>query len=194
VGVGNIGAEVLRLLRVFDPARLLAYDPYATPQQWPGPHVERVDLDTLLRESDLVTINCPLTPETYRLVGGRELALMKPTAVLVNTSRGAVIDQAALIKALQAGSIAGAGLDVFEEEPIAPDHPLASMENVILAPHAIAWTEELIRDNGIGACENVLSVLRGELPGNVVNCEVLRCPGFRAKLKELGRRWRANTT
>ena len=112
--------------------------------------MEQVDLDTLLRDSDLVTINCPLKAETHHLIGERELALMKPTACLINTSRGAVVDQAALAKALQTGAIAGAGLDVFEEEPIAPDDPLIALENVILAPHATAWTEELVRDNGIG--------------------------------------------
>lgn len=192
VGVGNIGGEVLRLLKAFSPARLLVYDPYVSPRQLPEPDVEQVDLDTLLRESDLVTINCPLTPETHHLMGSRELALMKPTAILINTSRGAVVDQAALAQALQTRSIAGAGLDVFEEEPIAPDDPLIAMENVILTPHAIAWTEELVRDNGIGACQNVLTVLSGELPGDVVNREVLNRPGFRAKLKELGRRWHAH--
>jgi len=194
VGVGNIGREVLRLLKAFSLARLLVYDPYVSPRQLLGLDVEQVDLDTLLRESDLVTINCPLTPETHHLIGRRELALMKPTACLINTSRGAVIDQAALAKALQTGSIAGAGLDVFEEEPIAPDDPLIAMENVILVPHAIAWTEELVRDNGIGACENVLGVLRGEQPANVVNREVLKRSGFRAKLKELGRRWQAHAS
>jgi phosphoglycerate dehydrogenase-like enzyme len=153
--------------------------------------VEQVDLNTLLKESDLVTINCPLTPETHHLIGEPELALMKPTACLVNTSRGAVIDQVALTKALQAGWIAGAALDVFEEEPIAPDDPLIAMDNAILSPHAIAWTEELVRDNGIGACENMLSVLRGEPPGNIVNREVLEHARFQEKLKELGRRWQA---
>jgi len=191
VGMGNIGAEVLRLLTAFGPERLLVYDPYISGGQWPGLDVEQVQLDALLSESDLVTINCPLTPETHHLIGGRELGLMKPTACLINTSRGAVVDQTALTKALQAGSIAGAGLDVFEEEPIAPDDPLINMENVILTPHAIAWTEELVRDNGTGACENALTVLRGELPMNVVNPDVLERLGFQAKLKVLGRRWQA---
>lgn len=191
VGVGNIGAEVLRLLKVFSPGRLLVYDPYVSTEQLLGLAVEQVDLDTLLRESDLVTINCPLTPETHHLIGERELALMKPTACLVNTSRGAVIHQEDLTKALQAGWIAGAALDVFEKEPIAPDDPLIAMDNVILAPHAIAWTEELVRDNGIGACENVLSVLRGEPPANIVNREVLEHARFQLKLEELGRRWQA---
>jgi phosphoglycerate dehydrogenase-like enzyme len=191
VGVGNIGAEVLRLLKVFSPGRLLVYDPYVSTEQLQGLAVEQVDLDTLLRESDLVTINCPLTPETHHLIGERELALMKPTACLVNTSRGAVIDQVALAKALRAGWIAGAALDVFEEEPIASGDPLIAMDNVILSPHAIAWTEELVRDNGIGACENVLSVLRGEPPGSIVNREVLEHARFQAKLEELGRRWQA---
>jgi len=119
--------------------------------------------------------------------------LMKPTAYLVNTARGAIVNQEDLTAALQAKQIAGAGLDVFEEEPLPPDHPLTRLDNVILAPHALAWTDDLYRGNGVGACENVLSVLQGKVPKHVVNREVVERLGFQTKLASLRNRWDALT-
>ena len=191
IGLGNIGTEVLRLLHPFDMARFLVYDPYVTPQQAQDLGAVLTDLDTLLRESDYVSISCPLTPETYHMVGERELGLMKPTAFLINTARGPVVDEAALVRALQARRIAGAGLDVFDREPVQPDNPLLQLENVVLSPHAIALTEESVRDLGVDACQNVLIILRGEVPKHVVNREVLSRPGFRAKLQRLREQFRA---
>jgi phosphoglycerate dehydrogenase-like enzyme len=136
-----------------------------------------------------VCINCPLTKATFHLVGEQQIERMKPSALLINTARGPIIDQAALTRALQAGRIAGAALDVFEQEPLAADDPLIRLDNVILSPHAIAWTDELVRDNGNGACENVLTVLRGEIPAYTVNREVIERPGFQAKLRALRERW-----
>lgn len=188
VGMGNIGAEVIRLLKPFDMARFLVYDPYVSAEQAAAIGAELVDLDTLLREADFVSINCPLTEETHHLLSERELSLMKPTAYLINTARGPIVDQVALTKVLQARKLAGAALDVFEREPIAPDDPLIEMENVILSPHGIAWTEELSRGNGVGACQNVLTVLRGDEPRHVVNRQVMNRPGFRTKLSRLRRR------
>ncbi len=182
VGLGNIGAELMRLVKPFELRRLLAYDPYVDRAIAEQLGVELVDLDTLLREADFVTINCPLNRDTYHLIGSRELELMKPTAWLVNVARGAIIDGAALAKVLGERRIAGAALDVFEPEPPAPDDPLLRLDNVILAPHAIAWTQETIYDNARLACEACLAVSRGEIPRNVVNREVLERPGFRAKL------------
>jgi phosphoglycerate dehydrogenase-like enzyme len=127
-------------------------------------------------------INCPLTPETRHLIGERELALMRPDAVLINTARGAIVDQAALIRALESNQIRGAALDVFEREPIEPDSPLLRMPNVILTSHSVAWTEELFRDLGRIDCEGALAVRRGEVPASVVNKEVLDRPGFQQKL------------
>lgn len=191
VGLGNIGAELIRLLEPFGMARFLACDPYTTPERVATLGVTLVTLDTLLRESDFVSLNCPLTPETYHLIGRRELSLMKPTSYLINTARGAVVDEDALIEALQEGLIAGAGLDVFENEPIRMDSPLLHLENVILNPHSIAWTEEMARDNGTQACENVLTIVRGEIPPSVVNREVIEKPAFQEKLRRLGECWRA---
>jgi phosphoglycerate dehydrogenase-like enzyme len=189
VGVGNIGGELARLLQPFDLRRILAYDPYVSSAQAAEIGVELVDLDTLMAESDFVSINCPLTQDTFHLIGERQIQRMQPSALLINTSRGPIIDQPALTRALQARQIAGAALDVFEQEPLAADDPLIQLDNVILSPHAIAWTDELVRDNGVGACENVLTILRGEVPAYTVNRKVIDRPGFQAKLRALRARW-----
>jgi len=181
VGLGNIGREVFRLIRPFEMVHL-AYDPYVTPEQAAEAGVEMVSLSDLLARSDFVSINCPLNEQTRGLIGEKELRLMKPTAYLVNTARGPIVDQAALTRALRERWIAGAALDVFDVEPPPPDDPLVTLDNVILAPHAICHTDECFRGNGAGACQAVLSVARGKVPSNVVNREVLERPGWRAKL------------
>jgi phosphoglycerate dehydrogenase-like enzyme len=144
--------------------------------------VELVDLATLLRQADFVVINCLLNRETRHLLGARELGLMKPTAFLVNCARGGIIEPHALHAALAERRIAGAALDVFDQEPIDPADPFLSLDNVILAPHAIAWTEEIVRDNAIADCEACLAVSRGEVPKHIVNRAVVDRPGFQAKL------------
>jgi len=189
VGVGNIGGDLARLLRPFDLRRILAYDPYVSSAQAAEIGVELIDLDTLMAESDFVCINCPLTKATFHLIGEQQIQRMRPSAMLINTARGPIVDQAALTRALREGRIAGAALDVFEQEPLAADDPLMQLDNVILSPHAIAWTDDLVRDNGVGACENVLTILRGEIPAHTVNREVIERPGFQAKLRALRERW-----
>jgi phosphoglycerate dehydrogenase-like enzyme len=191
VGIGNIGSEMFRLLQPFDLGRMLAYDPYVTREKVAELGVELVDLPTLFKESDFVAINCPLNDETEGMIDAGLLSLMKNTAYLVNTARGGVVNQDDLTTALQTGQIAGAGLDVFEEEPLSADHPLTQLDNVILAPHAMAWTDGLYRGNGLGACENVLTVLRGQVPEYTVNRDVIDRPGFQAKLEALRKRWAA---
>lgn len=193
VGLGHIGREVVRLLIPFGPARILTADPAVSQADAASLGVELVDLDTLLRTSDLVSIHCPLTPNTYRLIGERELRLMRPTAFLVNTARGPIIDQSALTRALQEGRIQGAGLDVFDVEPVAPDDPLLVLDNVVLAPHALAWTTELFRDIGRDCVKAVLAVAAGDVPPYVVNTAVLEQPGLRAKLDGYRRAWEAWT-
>jgi len=183
VGLGNIASEALRLLRPFGVSRFLAYDPYLPEGKTAAIGVESVALDRLLRESDYVLINCPLTPQTRHLIGQRELALMKPDAFLINTARGAIIEQPALVLALKESRIRGAALDVFENEPLEENSELLRMDNVILTSHSIAWTEELFRDMGRIDCEGALAVMRGEAPESVVNKEVLERPGFRQKLE-----------
>jgi phosphoglycerate dehydrogenase-like enzyme len=182
IGMGNIAAEAVRLLRSLDVAKFVAFDPFASPSKAKELGVELVSLEELLRVADYVLVNCPLTPQTRGLIGAAQLAQMKPDAVLINTARGPIVDESALISALQSGQIAGAALDVFEKEPLSPDSPLAKMDNVILSSHSIAWTEELFRDMGRIDCEGALAVYHGEVPKNVVNPEVLTRPLFLEKL------------
>ena len=179
VGCGNIGRELFRLAQPFGFSRLLAYDPYV---QEPVEGVEMVDLKTVLQESDFVCVNTLLNDDTRGMIDESCFRAMKPTAYLVNTARGPIVDEPALIHALREGWIAGAGLDVFTQEPPAKDNPLLSMDNVIVTPHGLPWTEEIARDNTLEACDNILAVSRGEMPGGVVNRAVLQQSAFQAKL------------
>ena len=182
IGLGNIASETIRLLRVLDVKKFLSFDPYADVGRAERLGVEAVPLERLLREADYVLVNCPLTPETRGLLSKEQFAQMKPDAVLINTARGPIVDEAAMIEALQEKRIAGAALDVFEQEPLSADSPLTKMENVILTSHSIAWTEELFRDMGRIDCEGALAIYRGEVPKHVVNPQVLSHPKFLEKL------------
>jgi phosphoglycerate dehydrogenase-like enzyme len=186
IGLGGIASEAIRLLRPFAPARLLAFDPYINPPRATELGVEMVSLQELLRLSDYVLVNCPLTPETRGLIGDGELRMMKAGAVLINTARGPIVNEAALIRALEDGAIRAAALDVFEKEPLSPDSPLLRLENVVLTSHSVGWTEELFREMGRADCEGALAIARGELPACVVNRDVLERAGFRRKLKRYG--------
>jgi phosphoglycerate dehydrogenase-like enzyme len=168
--------------------RHIAHDPYVAPAQAEAVGARLVDKETLLRESDFLCINCALTPQTRHAIGSAELALMKPTAYLINTARGPIVDEAALIAALQAGRLRGAGLDVFEQEPLPLNSPLLALDNVWLAPHALAWTDEVVLGNSIEDARGLVRLSRGELPDNVVNKEVLDRPGFQAKLRTIRER------
>jgi phosphoglycerate dehydrogenase-like enzyme len=189
VGLGNIASEMFRLLEPFGLGRKLAFDPYPPPGRAAELGVELVDLATLFCQADFVTINCPLTEETRGLVNAKLINQMKPTAYLVNTARGPIINQDDLLAALQQGRIAGAGLDVFAVEPLPAGHPLTQLDNVLLAPHALAWNDELYHDISVAACENLLAVLRGEIPQHTVNRAVVDQPQFQAKLAALRERW-----
>lgn len=182
IGLGNIAVEALRLLKVFGVARFLAFDPYVPEEKASALGVEMMPLDDVLAQSDYVLVNCPLTPQTRGLIGDREFSLMQPASVLINTARGPIVDEAALVRALQDGHLRGAALDVFETEPIPSDSPLLQMDNVIVTSHSVAWTEELFRDMGRLDCEGALAIRRGEIPANVVNKDVLNRPGFQRKL------------
>lgn len=190
IGIGNIGAEMFRLLQPFG-LRFLAHDPFATPETARSLGVEMVDFDTLLRRSDIVAINCPLTPETEGLVDARAIGLMKPAAILINTARGRIVDQPALTAALAEGRLAGAGLDVFAEEPPDDDDPLLRLDNVVLSPHALCWTNELIAGNGAADVRAVLDVMHGHAPASVVNKTVLSDRRWLAKLDALAARFGA---
>jgi phosphoglycerate dehydrogenase-like enzyme len=187
VGVGNIGRDVVRLVAPFE-MRVLAYDPYARADDLAGLGVELVDAETLFRESDFVSINCPLNEQTHHSVDARRLALMKPTAYLINTARGPIVDEAALYRALAERRIAGAGLDVFEQEPTPRENPILALDNVIVTPHALCWTDECFRGNGEAAFRSCLTLASGQVPPHVVNRAALESPWLRARLE----RWRAS--
>lgn len=182
VGFGNIAREAFRLLRAFSLARFLAFDPYVSSDAIREAGAEPASLEDVFRLSDYVLVNCPLTPETRGLVNAGRLATMKATAFLINTARGPIVHEAALIGALQERRIAGAALDVFETEPLPTGSPLLRLDNVILTSHSVGWTEELFRDMGRIDCEGALAVIEGEAPRHVVNREVLERSGFRHKL------------
>ncbi len=187
IGLGNIAGEMFRIARALGMGKLLAYAPTADPARAEALGVTLVDLDTVMRESDFVAVNCPLTPQTRGLIGARHLALMKPTAFLVNTARGAVVDEAALLDALRQHRIAGAGLDVFAAEPIPANHPLLALDNVVLAPHMIARSDECVRDTSLSACRSVLAVAQGCPPPYIANPEVLDRPCAKARFSARAR-------
>ncbi len=182
VGLGSIGRELFRLASGVGFRHLLAYVPGAPNAEQAAAGAEYRDLDTLMRESDFVSIHCPLNEQTRGMIGARQLALMKPTAYLINTARGAIVDERALIAALRDHRIAGAALDVFETEPIPAGHPLLELDNVILSPHVIARTHECVRDTSISACRTVVEVSQGNAPPYIVNPRVLDSPEMLEKL------------
>ena len=169
VGVGNVGRRVAEIchagfrMRVLGNQRRLD----ALPD-----FVAGVDIDTLFRESDFIVLNCPLTPATNNLVNAARIATMKRTAFIINAARGQVIDEDALVAALRMRSIAGAVLDVYCEQPLRRDHPLLTLENVILTPHAAGLTQESMQRMSEGAAHEVVRLLAGERPVNLVNSEI----------------------
>ncbi|WP_029421119.1 2-hydroxyacid dehydrogenase [Alicyclobacillus macrosporangiidus] len=173
VGMGRIGQAVARRARGFD-MRILYHNRSRNPQAEAALGAEYKPLDDLLREADFVVLLTPLTPETTRLIGARELALMKPDAYLINAARGAVVDEAALIEALREGRIAGAALDVYEQEPVALDNPLLQMDNVVTLPHIGSATKATRIAMAVTAARNMVAALAGEVPPNAVNPEAIR--------------------
>jgi D-3-phosphoglycerate dehydrogenase len=188
IGIGNIGAELFRLLKPFD-MNLIANDPYADRALAANLGVELVGLEDVFRRADVVSVSCPLTSETHHLVNAERLALMKPTAYLINTARGPIVDQKALTSVLQQGRIAGAGLDVLEQEPPDPDDPILKLENVIFAPHALCWTDQCFAGNGAADVRAVLDVKHGREPRLVVNKSVLATPAWTKKMDDYRRRF-----
>ncbi len=188
LGIGNIGAEVFRLAKPFE-MRFIAHDPFADPATARNLGIELVGLTDLFRHADVLSVCCPLTPETRHLVNAERIGLMKSSAYLINTARGPIVDQKALTAALQARRIAGAGLDVFEQEPPDADDPLLKLDNVILAPHALCWTDQCFAGNGAADVRAVLEVQHGRVPRGVVNASVLEAPVWRERLAGLAARF-----
>jgi D-3-phosphoglycerate dehydrogenase len=180
IGVGNIGGELFRLLAPLE-MQHIAFDPYAKREECAKQRVRMTDKETVFREADFVCVNTPLTPETRGFIGAREFALMKPSAYFINTARGPIVDEKALYAALAEGRIAGAALDVFEVEPIAKDNPLLTLDNVIVTPHSICWTDEFFRNNAESAFRSVVAVATGKTPAFVVNSDVLQHENVRAR-------------
>lgn len=183
LGVGSIGAELFRLAAPFD-MKFIAHDPFIYTEHAKDLGIELVSLEDLFRRSDVLTINCPLTESTRYIVNEKRLGWMKSSAYLINTSRGPIVDQKALTKVLQENRIAGAGLDVLEEEPPSMEEPILQLDNVILTPHALCWTDQCFAGNGAADVRAVLDVMHGRVPHGVVNREVLRQHGWRRKLDQ----------
>jgi D-3-phosphoglycerate dehydrogenase len=172
LGFGNIARETARKGRALG-LDVVAHDPYVEAAVFAGHNVRGVTLEECLALADFLSIHLPNTPQTQGLVGRAALARMKPSAIVINTSRGAVVDEAALVEALQRGRLAGAGLDVFAQEPLPPDHPLLQLPNVTVTGHVAFYSEESIRQMQREAAEQVVLACDGRVPSYLVNPEVL---------------------
>lgn len=180
VGLGRIGTRVAQLLAPWR-VRLLAYDPYIEPSRFLLAGVRQVDYETLLRESDVVSFHVVLTRETRYMLSDAQLEMMKPGAVVINTARGKVVDEAALARSIEAGRLRGAGIDAFEEEPLPEESPLRRLgDRVLLSPHSAAFNEGgELRPGIVWATRSVLTALSGRVPDNVYNKEVI--PRWKAR-------------
>ena len=185
IGLGGIGRKLVELLAGFGMRQPITFDPFLDPQAAAGMGVRLVELDELLATADFVSIHCPLNDKTRNLLGARELALMKSGAYLINTARGGIVDEDALYEVLSEGRIAGAAIDCFVGEPLTLAPRFAELENVLLAPHSIAWTVEMFRDMGRTACQAMVDWAAGRRPRGVVNTAVLERPGFQQKWARL---------
>ncbi len=181
IGLGHSGRELARLVAPFA-MRILAFSPHADPAEASSLNVRLISLERVLRESDFLSLHCRLTVTTRRLIGAAQLAMMKPGAYFINVGRGELVDQQALVAALRDRRIAGAGLDVFEVEPLPADDALIGLDNVILTPHWSASTSEVWSATGQAMAEGMLRAARGQRPDNIVNPEVLDQPAFVRKL------------
>mgnify|MGYP001187789609 CR=1 FL=1 len=168
IGAGSIGQEIIRLARPFF-KRIIAADPHIDAATIAGLGAERVAFDEAMRAGDFVVVCCLLTPETRHLVDARALALMRPTAFFINVGRGPIHDEAALVDVLRRRAIAGAGLDVLEQEPTPADNPLLKLDNTILTPHALCWTDECFEDIATSALRSIADFSRGQRPAHVVD-------------------------
>ena len=185
IGLGGIARHVIKLLENWGMKPPLAFDPFIDDAGAARAGAKKVSLEELLRSADFVSIHCPLTPQTRGLIGAAQLAQMKPGAYLLNTARGGLVDEDALYAALKAGRIAGAALDCFATEPVVTPSRFGDLDNVLLAPHCIAWTHELFRDIGRTACQSMVDLTLGKKPHGCVNPEVLTKPSFQAKWRRI---------
>jgi len=181
IGAGRIGQEILRMAKAFD-LKLVAADPVVNALELAYLGARKVDLASLLAESDFVVVCCLLNERTRHLMGAREFAQMKSTAYFINVARGPIVDEPALIEALRARRIAGAALDVFEQEPVDPENPLLAMDNVIVTPHSLCWTDECFHNMAATGLTSIVDALNGRKPEFLVNPDVLTHPRVKAWL------------
>lgn len=174
IGLGNIGSRVGEILKYGFNAKLIAYDPNLSSEEIKNKGAEPVSLEELLKTADIISLNACVTPKSYHLLSDKEFSLMKKGVYIVNTARGELMDQNALIGALDSGIIGGLGVDVIEGEPINEHHPLLSYDNVIITPHTSAYTRECLKGMGDKVVTDVERVLRGETPDAIINTEVLK--------------------
>jgi len=172
VGIGYVGRRIAELCKGLLGMKVLAYDPYLSAAEIAARGGEKVELDELLRRSDYVSINCPLTKESRGMIGAKQFALMQPHAFFITTARGFIHDEDALLAALRGKRIAGAGLDVWSKEPPPPDHPLLQFDNVLASPHTAGVTREARENMGRIAAEQILDALDGKRPARIINPEV----------------------
>jgi D-3-phosphoglycerate dehydrogenase / 2-oxoglutarate reductase len=183
VGIGQIGTRTAELCRVLFGMTVIAYDPYLTAEQIAARGAVKVELDELLRRSDFVTLHCPRTAETMGMLGRAQFALMKPTAFFITTARGGIHKEDDLAEALSDRKIAGAGLDVFLEEPPRPDHPLLAFDTVIASPHTAGVTQEALHDTAVATAEQWIAIFAGAVPPRLVNPAVW--PRYRERFEQL---------
>lgn len=181
IGLGGIGQELVRMLSSFGMRPPIACDPFIPESLLTELGVQSVSLEEVLRTADFVSIHCPLNDSTRGLIGARELSWMKSDAWLLNTARGGIVDEEALFETLSERRIAGAAIDCFEEEPVRTPHRFGTLDNVLLAPHSIGWTDELFRDIGTTAFQSMKDLFEGRRPHGVVNAELFDRPEFLGK-------------
>ena len=181
IGLGGIGRKLVSLLQGFGMQQPIAFDPFVSESVLDETGARSVSLDELLATADFVSIHCPLNRHTRGLIGASQIEKMKPDAYLLNTARGGIVDEPALYDALKSKRIAGAALDCFDVEPVTKPHRFGELDNVILAPHSIAWTAELFRDIGRTACQSMLDLSQGKRPTGVLNPELFDRAEFMAK-------------
>lgn len=185
VGLGGIGSVVLKLLKSFGMNQPLIFDPFMDKDKANKLGVKKVELQELMKQSDFITVHCPLNEHTRDLISKRELDLMKSSSFIINTARGGIINEDALYMALSQKRIAGAALDCFNDEPVIKPNRFCELENVILAPHSIAWTQELFRDMGKKCSQHMIDLSNGIRPQGVINPEVFEKPTFQKKWNSL---------
>lgn len=190
VGLGHSGLELVRLMAPYR-MRIVAFSPRADPAKARENNVTLLgSLAEVFKQADYVSLHCRLNEQTRKMIGERELALMKPTAYFVNVARGEIVDEHALIRVLQEHRIAGAGLDVFETEPLPRESPLLNLDNVILTPHWLTSTRQAARLTCVSMMQGMLNVAQGRLPENILNPAVVERAGFQTKLA----RYKENAT